>query len=74
MNMTDRRRTVSPTYHCWWCNAETDAETGYRGYDPDDAVMADFGATVSAIVCGPTCPGRPARGVVHARPRWGRAA
>ena len=64
MNMRDRRRTRSPEPVCWWCKTRTDADTGYRGYDPDDPVMAEFGGTVQAFVCTPGCPDRPPKGIV----------
>lgn len=70
LNQTDRRRTRSPEPVCWWCKTPTDTETRYRGYDPDDPVMAEFGGTVSAYVCSPACPSRPPKAVVHRIRRW----
>jgi hypothetical protein len=70
MTLTDRRRKVSPAYYCYWCGIETRAETGFRGYDPQDELMAEFGGAVSVFVCTPACPDRPETGIIHRRWNW----
>lgn len=67
MTLIDRRVKVSPAPVCWWCKTPTEAETGYRGYDPADPVMAEFDRTVRAIVCAPSCPDRPVGAIVIAK-------
>jgi hypothetical protein len=59
------RQTTSPDPVCYWCGIQIEAETTFRGYDPDDPIMFEFGGTVSAIICTPACPNRPPNAVVH---------
>ena len=67
-----RRSTTPPDYRCWWCKESTAMETGYRGYDPDDPIMAEFGGSVSAIICGPGCESQPTNGVIITTHRFTR--
>lgn len=70
MTIIDRRRKVSPAYYCYWCGVETPAETGFRGYDPDDPILGEFRGTVSAYICGPGCEAKPSNAIIHRRWDW----